>query len=300
MHHAGMTPELLAAFDAHGGVTTFAQIVDLIGRRSLQRLLRTGAVTKLWANIYCLGKPTASARLRGMDLRCGEPVAVCLGTAAGRYGFDTEGVTAVHVINPDGHLLRHGVGVMVHRRDGAPLITHADRPVTAPAWTAIEVARGLGRPRALATLDAALRSGHCDIDELAVAAKQQAGRRGIVVVREMIPLARSQAESPMESEARLAMLDGGLPEPILQYEIIDRDGRRWRLDFAWPDQRVAVEFDGFEYHSSSRDLRRDRQKRAALIELGWQPMGIVSDDVRNRPEAMVRQIRGLLGQSVAA
>lgn len=254
----------------------------------------------MWANIYCCGEPTASARLRGMDLRCGQPVAVCLGTAANRYGFDTEGVTALHVINPDGHLLRNGVGVMVHRRDGAPLILDGDRPVTAPAWTAIEVARGLGRPRALATLDAALRSGHCEVGELSIAAEQQAGRRGIVVVRELIPLARPQAESPMESEARLAMLDGGLPEPVLQYEIVDRDGRLWRLDFAWPEHRVAVEFDGFEYHSSSRDLRRDRQKRAALIELGWQPMGIVTDDVRNRPAAMVRQIRGLFGQPVAA
>ena len=98
----------------------------------------------------------------------------------------------------------------------------------------------------------------------------------------------------------VAMLDGGLPEPVLQYEIVDRDGRLWRLDFAWPEHRVAVEFDGFEYRSSSRDLRRDRQKRAALIELGWQPMGIVTDDVRNRPAAMVRQIRGLFGQPVAA
>lgn len=295
-----MPPELIAVFDAQGGVATFAQIIDHLSRRSLQRTLRTGEISRLWANIYCRGGPTAEARLCGMDLRCGQPVAVCLGTAAKRYGFDTEGVTALHVLNPEGHLLRHGVGVMVHRRDGAPLITHEGRLTTAPAWTAIEVARGLGRPRALATLDAALRSGHCGVDDLVNAAKGQAGRRGIIVVRELIPLARPGAESPMESEARLAMLDGGLPEPVLQYEVVDRDFRRWRLDFAWPEYRVTVEFDGFEYHSSPASLRRDRQKRAALVELGWQPMGIVSADVRGRPAAMVRQIRHLMERSAAA
>jgi hypothetical protein len=53
------------------------------------------------------------------------------------------------------------------------------------------------------------------------------------VVRNLIPLARSEAESPMESEARLAMLDYGLPEPVLQFEIVDRSGRTWRRDIDW-------------------------------------------------------------------
>ena len=100
----------------------------------------------------------------------------------------------------------------------------------------MEVARSLRRPRALATLDAALRSQTCTCDGLSAAAKAQVGRRGIVMMRELVAIARPQAESPMESEARLVMLDGGLPEPELQYEIGDRDGLLWRVDFAWPDR----------------------------------------------------------------
>ena len=41
----------------------------------------------------------------------------------------------------------------------------------------------------------------------------------------------------MESEARLAMIDGNLPTPELQYELIDGNGDLRRLDFAWPDHR---------------------------------------------------------------
>ncbi len=98
----------------------------------------------------------------------------------------------------------------------------------------------------------------------------------------------------MESEARLVMIDGGLPEPVLQYEIVDRDGHLWRVDFAWPVQKVIVEYDGFDWHSSPDHLRRDRQKRAALQELDWTVISIVSDDVRRHPAVMVRRIGAAL------
>ena len=104
----------------------------------------------------------------------------------------------------------------------------------------------------------------------------------------------------MESEARLAMIDGGLPAPVLQYEVVDRNWRTWRVDFAWPDDKVAVEYDGFDWHSGPEDLRRDRQKRAALQELGWSVISIVADDVRVRSWDLVRRIEIQLQRSHAA
>lgn len=101
----------------------------------------------------------------------------------------------------------------------------------------------------------------------------------------------------MESEARLAMLDGGLPLPVLQHEIIDRNGRTWRVDFAWLAQRVAVEYDGFDWHSDREQFARDRQKRAALDEVEWTVVSVVSDDVRRQPADMVRRIETALTRS---
>jgi hypothetical protein len=285
-----VTPELDAVFAAQGGVATSSQIHEHIGRAAVQRYLRKGLLMRVWPNIYSNSQPDTRIRLKGLDLRCGEPVALCLSTAAAGYGFDTELGQNLHVLNPIGHQLRNSSGLRVHRREGIPLVDIGDRSASAPAWTAVEVARELRRPRALATLDAALRSGTCKHHDLTHAALLQTGRRGIVAVRELIPLARPGAESPMESEARLAMLDGGLPEPVLQYEVIDRDGLLWRLDFAWPDALVAVEYDGFDWHSSPDHLRQDRQKRAALEEMGWRLLSVVGDDVRRRPAAMVRRI----------
>ncbi|MFI5511019.1 hypothetical protein ACIA48_26455 [Mycobacterium sp. NPDC051804] len=294
-----MTDVVGQLFDAQGDVATTAQLLAIQTRSQLDKRIANGQLLRVWPGIYSRSEPDTSIRLRGVDLRAGERVAICLGTAAAAYGFDTEDVIDLHVLNPEGHQLRNSDGLFVHRREGAPICEVDGRLATTPSWTAIEVARSLGRARALATLDAALRSRSCDARQLCDAAAQQVGRRGIVMIRELIPLARPEAESPMESEARLAMIDGGVPPDVLQYEIVDRSGRTWRLDFAWPDRKVAVEYDGFDWHSDPDAFRKDRQKRAALQEMGWSLVSIVFDDVRHRTRDMLRRIEVALQRSRA-
>jgi hypothetical protein len=277
-----MDATLKQIFDTQGGVATSGQILGVVSRYHFESVLKTRHVERIWQGIYCLGEPTKQLRLRGLDLSCGSTVPVCLHTAASTYGFDTEQPADLHVLNPPGHQLRPVDGLVVHRRDGAPLVMVGDRPATTPAWTAVEVARSLRRPRALATLDAALRSETCSRGELWRAATEQAGRRGIVAVRELLMHADARAESPMESEARLAMIDGGLPIPELQYEIIDGNKELRRLDFAWPQHRLAVEYDGLDWHGDPEAMRRDRRRHAALLDVGWTVIAIVFDDVRYR------------------
>lgn len=295
-----MNPEIEELFDKQGGVATTGQLLACMSRRSFDNAVNSGVLERMWQGIYCRGEPTDELRLRGLDLSNGTTVPVCLGTAAAVYGFDTEDTADLHVLNPPGGQIRCADGLVVHRRDGAPLVMVNERPVTSPAWTAVEVARGLRRPRALATLDAALRSATCGRGELWRAAVEQAGRRGIVAVRELIALADPLAESPMESEARLAMIDGGLPIPTLQYEIVDGNRERRRIDFAWPAQRVAVEYDGVDWHSDPDAMRRDRRRRAALEDVGWVVISIVFEDVRYQAWEFVARIDAQLRHARAA
>ncbi len=104
----------------------------------------------------------------------------------------------------------------------------------------------------------------------------------------------------MESEARLAMIDGGLPIPELQYEVVDGNRQLRRLDFAWPDQRVAVEYDGMDWHSGPDAMRRDRERHGALLDIGWIVIAIVFEDVRYRSWDFVARINEQLRRAQAA
>ncbi|WP_349269627.1 hypothetical protein MPNTM1_05558 [Mycolicibacterium parafortuitum] len=295
-----MNDELLALIDAQHGVATSGQILAHLPRRRFEKLVNTGVLERIWQGVYCLGEPDDGLRLHGLDLATGTRVAVCLGTAAAVHGFDTEQPRDLHVLNPPGCGLRDADGLVVHRREGAPLVVVDGRRVTSPAWTAVEVARSLRRPRALATLDAALRSGTCTRADLWRAALEQKGRRGIVAVRNLLPVADGRAESPGESVARLAMLDGGLPAPQLQYEVVDGNGDLRRVDFAWPEAGVVAEYDGFDWHSDPDALRRDRQRQLALMAVGLTVIPIVADDLRDGGRAIVARIGEQLTRARAA
>jgi hypothetical protein len=275
------------------GLITAAEIQAVMSRKMLRTHVRSGDLVRVCHGVYALAPPDVAGTLRALDLMVGRPIVACLGTAALLYGFDTEGNPRVHILDP-GVRVRPTSGVMVHQRAGAPLRRVDGRLTTAPAWTAIEVARSLRRPRALATIDAALRVGACTMPELETAAREQSGRRGIVHVRELLPHADRRAESPMESEARLVFIDGGLPMPVLQYEIVDHWGDLWRVDFAWPDRMVVAEYDSMEWHANPTIWKRDRLKVERLKDCGWTTVPMVVDDVRLQPSELVERIDRLL------
>lgn len=276
-------------FAANGGVATTRQLLTVLSPKALEYAVRVGKLIRVRRGVYTLMPPGVSARLAALDLLSGVRIVACMQTAAEMYGFDTEPDQRLHILDP-GVRTRPSREVMVHQRIGAPLQIRKGRLVTAPAWTAVEIARTLRRPRALAVLDAALHSGACTQLELIAAVDEQHGRSGIVHVRELVQLADGRAESPMESEARLVFIDGGLPLPELQFEIVDLHGKLWRVDFAWPDYKVVAEYDSLEWHANPEGWKHDRMKSTRLAERGWTTVPMVVDDIRQYPDELVSRI----------
>lgn len=254
--------DIESALRANGGLATTAQLLTTMTRKRLAWLVKSGRLIRVCHGVYGLNEPGVFEQLAALDLLAREPIVACLGTAAALYGFDTERSSRLHILDP-GVRMRPSAGLMVHQRIGAPLRRVDGRLATAPAWTVIEVARSLPRPRGLATLDAALHIRACSRGELDAAIREQKGRRGIVKVRELIVHADGRAESPMESETRLAFIDNQVPKPDLQYSIVDEYGNLWRVDFAWPEAMVYAEYDSVQWHLGRDALLHDRQKTAA-------------------------------------
>ena len=275
-------------FRSSSGYLTTATLLQVMTRQQLDTRVRRGQLIRVWHGIYAQTEPDYLGRLTSLDTYVGQPTVACLGTAAKLYGFDTEGTSAIHILDP-GLRVRPIRGLMVHQRLGAPLRRVGGRLATSPAWTAVEVARQLRRPRALATLDAALHSGLCTPADLEAAADEQRGRRGIVTVRELLRLADGRAESAMESEARLVMTDYGVPKPELQY-VIYGDGVSWRVDFAWPEHRVVAEYESIDWHAGRDAMLRDKARFAAIQQQGLTVIPIVVTDVRLHPELLAARI----------
>jgi hypothetical protein len=282
-----------SVFAANGGVATTRELLTVLTRKGLEVGVRAGRFVRVRRGVYALRPPNVPARLAALDLVSGTRIVACMHTAAEMYGFGTEPDDRLHILDP-GVRMRPSAELMVHQRIGAPLERIQGQLATAPAWTAVEIARTLRRPRALAVLDAALHVECCSPEELSAAVAEQKGRRGIVQVRGLLPFADGRAESPMESEARLVFIDGGLPLPDLQYEIVDRHGKLWRVDFAWPDSKVVAEYESVEWHANPEGWKHDRMKTARLQECGWTTVPMVVDDVRRRPYELVSRIFGHL------
>jgi hypothetical protein len=271
------------------GLVTTAELLTVLSRARLASLVRAGSLVRVWHGVYAPNPPDTLTKIAALDLFASRPIVVCMGTAAALYGFDTENTSRVHILDP-GVRMRPTKGLVVHQRLAAPLRRVSGRMATAPAWTAIEVARTLRRPRALATLDAALHAGVCTKSELGAAIREQKGRRGIVKVRALFDYADGRAESAMETEARLVFIDGGLPMPELQHTVVDRCGRRWRVDFAWPQAMVIAEYDSVEWHVGREALLHDRLKTARLQECGWTVIPMTVNDIRVDPAGLLARI----------
>lgn len=148
-------------------------------------------------------------------------------------------------------------------------------------------------PDAVACLDAVLRAGLVDRAALRDMLAQRRDR-GIVRARQAEQLADPRAESPPESRVRVwLVLDGLHPQP--QYWIEDSRGRLARADLAFPEQKVAVEYDGFWRDGELWALNRDRDRLNRVQAAGWEVV-FVTASLLAAPARMVRTVRAALAR----
>jgi hypothetical protein len=156
-------------------------------------------------------------------------------------------------------------------------------PVTTPLRTMMDLGCKLSRRRALAAMDAFRRDHGIARRDMQLMLPRYFRRRGVVQLRQLVPIADPRAESTGESWARLEIADAGLPAPVPQHWVCVGGQQVWRLDLAYPHAKVAVEYDGREFHEGEENERADEKRRRWLRERGW--IVIVLDKDSFGPEA---------------
>jgi very-short-patch-repair endonuclease len=63
------------------------------------------------------------------------------------------------------------------------------------------------------------------------------------------------------------------------------------VDAYWPEQKLAIQLDGFEFHRTRRDHERDAASNRDLELLGIRVIRFTWDDVTAHPERTLRRVR---------
>ncbi|MGH2652620.1 MAG: hypothetical protein ACRDHK_15575, partial [Actinomycetota bacterium] len=187
--------------------------------------------------------------------------------------------------------------VVVHR---AETLAPSDRrtvegiPVTSPERTLVDMARVLDERTLELAIEDALRRGLTTPERARerLDALGGRGRSGAAMLRRLLDLRHPRpAESGLEVDVERFLRERGLGHFFVrQYDVWDGERRR-RLDWAAPEHRVALEADGWRYHSGRQAWSADRARNDRLEALGWL---FVSMTGQSDPDMLESRIRHAL------
>lgn len=280
----------------------------LLVRAQVLRRIRRGAYAERRA--YDAADAAGRHRLlaRAVVKQAKTRVVVSHGSAVPFHKGPTWGIPlgSVHVTRPDGRAGRAEAGVRQHQGgllDGDVVIREGIE-VTSATRTALEVPTHASSEVSLVIVNDLLNRGLTTLEDLRDRYEPMANNPFTLKTDLVLRLAEPRVESVGESRTLFLCYRGGVPKPSPQYEVRDGDGTLLaRLDFAWPELGVWLEFDGREkYLKRLRDgesvvdaVLREKQRESMITELtGWRCIRITWADL-GRPEATVSRILAMLG-----
>jgi very-short-patch-repair endonuclease/predicted transcriptional regulator of viral defense system len=285
---------LRLATEQHGIVTRRQLRSAGVSPHVLDHRVKAGLLHAVHAGVYRLGPVVAPlAREMAAVLAC-PGAAVSHSTAAGLWGLlPQRPADPVHVtLRPDQHRGRRP-GLLAHRSELAvDEVAQLERvPVTTPARTLVDLARTVSSRELERSLARADRLRLVRSAELASLLDRHAGRAGSGRLRRLLSRDTLPAHTRSDIEERLLALirSSGLPEPDLNVSLHGIE-----VDCFWRAARLAVEVDGYAYHSSVGAFIRDRQRDAALAAAGIQVLRLSWHQiVREREKTLVQLAQAL-------
>lgn len=257
---------LLARIHFAGALRRRDLALDRTSRRALRDLVEEGAVVERGGVVFAPGTdwPLIACRMLGGLLTCHSALAYYSLPELPHPG-------TVHVAIPSSRgRVRPLAGVVVHR-EPARWPPGMSPPVAPPRLLVARMLRCAEETPAVVVADAALRRGLVSRAELA--AMLRSNRSGGPLGHRRLARCREKARSPIESIARLELEDAGHSVEVG----VDVPGVG-EVDML-VDDRLLLETDGYQFHSSKGDWANDRRREQRLIAQGRLWVRLTYDDV---------------------
>jgi very-short-patch-repair endonuclease len=260
------------------GLITRAQAVACgLTPRQIERLLSSGRWRPVRPEIYALAgtPPTWEQAVLAAVYAGGADVLASHATAGRLRHVKHVADAGLEVVAPLGRHKRLE-GVIGHRSGAlydADKTVYRGIPVTTVARTLVDISGRLTDRRFGQAVDDAIRRDILRLEDL----RQTAGRLGTAPGRSMRRVHRVLAlripgydplDSDFETRVLRVLTSAGLPVPRQQYPVT-LDGQLVHLDLAYPQARLAIELDGWEWHATRSAFDDDRWRDAALVKMRW-------------------------------
>lgn len=162
--------------------------------------------------------------------------------------------------------------------------------VTTPARTVVDLARVLPFRSGTVTADHALELRQVTKGELRQVLATCRQWPGVTRAAEVVEFANGLSESALESIARVAFRDCGLPPPELQVWV-DHERFVGRTDFLWKESNTIAEADGALKYKDPDRARRQLWRDSRLRDAGFEVVHFTWQEINETPEQVAASIR---------
>lgn len=270
------------------GVITLAQARQAgLSEFAVRRRVRSGQWRRCAPGVYFADdRPfSAAARIRSAVWSRG-PSAAASGLAAAWWlQLMTTAPEIVEITVPRNSHGRAACGTRLRRRDLADIdiVEHRFLRVTALPLTVIEAAVCAGSGATI--MDAALQR-RVELATLEQAHVRNGRRRGSAEAQRLLHAAAGGARSEAERLLIQLLESAGITGWCANFAF-----RGYAIDVAFPAQQVAIEVDGWAFHSDPNAFQKDRVRQNRLALYGWQVLRFTWLDITQHPERVLTQIR---------
>lgn len=272
---------------AHDGVITLAQASTAgLDRHAVERRVKTGRWLRCSPGVFFVDdRPlTDAARIRIAVWGYG-PQATASGLAAAwwhelcKYSPDIVEVTVPRNSNGRGR-----TGTRVRRRDLHPadIVDRNGMRATALPLTVVEAA--VRRGGGVRLMDTALQR-HVALQPLWDAHLRNKGRHGSPASRRLLVAAADGARSAAERLLVQLLRDNKITGWQANHPVAG-----YKVDALFRRERIAIETDGFAFHSSAADFQNDRERQNKIALAGYQVLRFTWLDLTEYPDRVLAEI----------
>lgn len=252
--------------------------------------IKLGRLIPVYAGVYAVGHlPTLPQdRAVGALLACGKGAVLSHGSAAALWGVFRRWDVPFEVT---ARTARRRSGIRVHRATltRADIRTHIGIRVTSPARTLLDIAPRVSEKTLTRAVNELRFARHLRIADLADLLERRPRAPGARRLISFVETADNATRSKFERDFLAFTERFGLPRPQVNVQVAGREA-----DAYFARERVIVELDGYEFHSSKDRFRSDRDNDTEALTLDIVTVRVTGDRLEQSPAREAERLHRIL------